>query len=232
MLEQGIIKEIKQNDVSKDKEKTKSRVKEIWMPLEKSKREEVFALSGITKFTVQRTYTNGNISAKLAVVMAQVLKIDPYYLTGDVDEQQVYSDDLLVQFLKDKGYGKLFDGSKKQKRKYSQKKKTEATVNDSATNPASEPVEPIDDGQSDIPEETVSIDEAPIPDSLPENYLSTKLLSMAYDCIKSLPEAEISNLDSMSEEDAILLTKSLLLRARFNEDAKFMASFAKLILTI
>ena len=94
MLDRAVIKQLKQTNVGKDteKEKIKERLREIWMSIEKSQRAEILDLADLKKYTVEHSYKNGNISAKLAVAVAQVLKINPNFLTGASDDRDDYSD--------------------------------------------------------------------------------------------------------------------------------------------
>lgn len=234
MLEQGILSAIKQNNVSKDGEKTKQRVKQLWMSLEKSSREEILASADLKKYTIQRTYTNGNISAKLAVVMAQILNISPYYLTGEIDEQQVCTEELLIEFLKDKGYAKLFTPTQGQKRKYNRKDKSDEKLSNGSKKDKDEEIQSsllIDSEVKDDSENPKIVNIPPQPESTSKDLPYVKLLAVAKDCIGGLSEDEKSNLEKMNEEEINLLIKSLFLRSKYNDDTKVFADFLKLVLT-
>jgi hypothetical protein len=118
MLELNKFKEMKQISVGQDEEKIKSRVKKVWVALTKPQREEVLNLSGLSVYAAMRTYQKGKISLKLALALAQVQKVNPYFLTGASDDREDYTDDRINQFLTDNGHADLLKecGSKRTKR--------------------------------------------------------------------------------------------------------------------
>ncbi|MCL2343365.1 MAG: hypothetical protein FWC62_05670 [Firmicutes bacterium] len=105
MLDNTFIKQLKQTNISADGEKTGARVRQIWKSANGANRDEVMALADVALSTVQRTYKTGSLSAKLAVALAQVLKINPFYLTAETDEDEgVFNEDILREFLIAHGY--------------------------------------------------------------------------------------------------------------------------------
>jgi hypothetical protein len=104
MIDKETMQELKQVNVSKDAEKTKERIRDLWKPLSKEKRQDILDRADLKKVTVERAYTNGSVQAKLIVAFSEVLEIDPLFLTGQADEQRAYDDTLVVDFLKGLGY--------------------------------------------------------------------------------------------------------------------------------
>jgi hypothetical protein len=104
MLKAEFIQNLKQVNISKDRNATKARIKDAWQPLSKSVREEILALSGLKKSTVERAYTKGTATARVVMAMAQVLNINPYYLTGEADEQGTFTNHAAKELLNSLGY--------------------------------------------------------------------------------------------------------------------------------
>lgn len=211
MLNQEAFKKLKQVDVSKDPEKTKKRVREAWSKLEKSRREAMFELAGLKKYTVERSYKNGNISVKLAAALAQIIGIDPYYLIGAADEPQEYSEALIFAFLKEFGYGRVLENLPKPKRKYTRRANTENTMDEEETE---------DEDDDDEEEDELVIDD-------PEMILTI----LAQEMTNVLSEEQKARFDEMPEEEVVSLVESLLLRARYNEAFSSLNYLLKFIIT-
>ena len=112
MLEGTLIQKLKQSNVSVDADKTKERTESSWKSLSRKDKQQVLSLAGVSPATIYRIYNTGNISAKLAVPLAQVLDVNPAYLTGAADEQGTGDDDTVRAFLTEHGYEKLLAGQK------------------------------------------------------------------------------------------------------------------------
>jgi len=104
MLAVEYILQLKQSNISVDGDKTKERVEKLWKAADAEQKESILEQAGIKVATVYRVYRTGSISAKLAVPMAQTLKINPFYLTGQEDDPGEYSDSQLRKLLKNHGY--------------------------------------------------------------------------------------------------------------------------------
>jgi hypothetical protein len=225
MVDKALFEELKQTNVSKDAGKTKVRLREIWKDLEVSKRAEIMDLSGLKKFTVERSYKNGNISAKLALAVAHVLEINPNFLTGASDDREGYSDEIIRKFLTDNNYGKLLERiTKPPKRPYNRKKPIE---------------KPTDDNTTAVhlaaPEETVVEPPAPAEPPAPTEPSSSPydlLLSRIQDKVRSITDDELAKIESLPEDAAEQLLKGLYLRIDYSEDAKNLAALIKLMLTM
>jgi hypothetical protein len=107
MISREVFQGLKQTNISKDKEKTKIRVKAIWQSLGKDAKQEIFAISGLKKATVERTCRMGNISAILTVALGKVAGIDPDFIIGSSDERNPVTEEDLEDFLAEQGYEKL-----------------------------------------------------------------------------------------------------------------------------
>ena len=107
MINAALIQRLKQSNISKDGEKTSARVQEIWKAASAAEKQAVCDLSGSAKATIYRIFKTGGVSAKLAIALAQVLKVDPLYLTGEADERGVYNEAAATSFLSRLGYDKV-----------------------------------------------------------------------------------------------------------------------------
>ncbi len=102
-----MISILKRTNISKDEEKTKIRVKEDFLPLRNRQKAAIVELSGLKRTSIYRVFREGNISAKIALALAQQLNVTPYFYTGETDEKSEFNDMLLQKFLAEKGYAKL-----------------------------------------------------------------------------------------------------------------------------
>jgi len=107
MLEADHIQKLKQTNISIDGAKTKERVEKLWKAAAAEQKEAILQLAGVIAATIYRVYRTGSISAKLAVPLAQTLKVNPFYLTGQEDEPGEFSDDALRKLLLKHGYQKI-----------------------------------------------------------------------------------------------------------------------------
>jgi hypothetical protein len=107
MFTEEIIRQLKQVNISTDAETTQTRLYGIWKKTPKDKRDKILSLAGVALATVQRAYKTGSISAKLAAPIAQVLNINPFFLTGESDAVGECTSELLGELLRKHGYKKL-----------------------------------------------------------------------------------------------------------------------------
>lgn len=104
MINERIIKRLKQTNISTDPEKTKVRVYELWKASTKAQKNAVEEMAGISRATIYRVYNTGSISAKLVTPMAQNFNVNPDYLIAKTDEKGEYTDEIVIKFLTDLGY--------------------------------------------------------------------------------------------------------------------------------
>jgi hypothetical protein len=200
MLTRDVYNKLKQTNITKRPEVTKERVKGIWDALEKHQRQEIFSVSGLKKTTLDRTNREGNISAKLTTALAEVTRIDPYYIAAMTDEKsESVSDHRIESFLISLGYQNVL--------REVREKAFKPTIVQEPDNKAPAKPEPESTDKSDI-----------------------SLLSMAKLRVDKLTDDERNSLDSMSEEEMLYLLKSLALRSRFSDEAKALSGLLKLIL--
>lgn len=220
MINKKALENLKQIDVSKNSEKTKTRIKTIWQKLDTAGRQEVLELADITKYAVTRSYAKGNITPRMAAAFSITQKINPLYLTGESDSEDGYSDELANDFIESKA-GNIKSGKKtrsvkqsiKQTDKQSDKprarkisaKKSTAVVKTAEPEQVSEPQKQLD-----------KIDDI------------IRILSKA----NSLSSEELTGLNNMPEDEIIYLVKALLYRSKYNADADEIMFFVRFLLTI
>jgi len=192
MLGASLIQQLKQNNISKEADKTKQRFEEIWKAASSSDKKAVEELAGVSRASMQRVYKMGSISAKIVVAASQVLKVSPYYLTGEVDEAGESSDEILREFLEKLGYQELLAKSEKEQKPRNPRKKRESKVRQPSTSTAPPDGQAADEYQSFEPiEEIIFIQEEPCEDVAPALFF-----------------------DEFDEEDIILLLRSVKIRAK------------------
>jgi hypothetical protein len=95
------IATLKKGNVSKNADKSKVRVPEIFKSASKAQRVEIFKLSGLASpnsfYVIEKT---GGVSPKAAISLAQVMGVSPYYLTGEIDSKEPCTDEILGEFFK------------------------------------------------------------------------------------------------------------------------------------
>ncbi len=154
MLTSDMIKTLKQVNISVDSELTKHRTKGVLKAASREQKRQIDAFAGLKRASINRVYTTGSISVKIAVAVAHVLNINPYYLTGEVSEPGECSDELLAEFLAAKGYKDIAEKAAKPPRKPRQKRTPKVAVAEVSMALPPELAEPV-------------IAPAPAPEALP-----------------------------------------------------------------
>ena len=87
---------------------------ELFKAASKTEKASIESMSGLGRATMYKAIGTGNLSAKLAVAIAQTLNVNPFFLTGESGDRGACSDKIIRDFLigKDKAYEKLFAGTK------------------------------------------------------------------------------------------------------------------------
>jgi len=98
------LQQLKRTNISQDAEKTKQRVEELLRPAKIALKKEIRELAGITSQVFHNIYSNGNLSIKTVLAIAQTLNINPFYLTGEADEPGRCTDARIRELLLKHGY--------------------------------------------------------------------------------------------------------------------------------
>jgi len=215
MFDAELIQQLKQTNISIDGEKTKERVKELWNTTSKEEKQTIESLAGVARATVYRIYSTGSISAKLAVAIAQTLNVNPYFLTGEADEQEECTDELLEDLLKKHGYEKKLAADRRKNRRKAPTSSTPENKADELQKTADELAEQFDrevrETLKTAAEEYKREHPAPVAPSpvVPEP-------DMEPDISEDTLISDITRafLDSLTEDDMILLLRSIQLRAK------------------
>ena len=140
MIDENIIRALKQSNISENAAKTKSRVQELWKSASRAEKNIVEETAGISRATIYRVYNTGSISAKLAATIAQNFNIDPNYIIGKTDEPGICNDKILMQFLSYLGYNDLEIPEKSKKRAARGRKRVSAQPETKTATPVAEEV--------------------------------------------------------------------------------------------
>ena len=207
MYSKELYNKLKQTNVSADKEKTKERVKAVWLELDKPQRQEVFNISDLKKATLERTCRMGNLSVTLATALAEISRVDPYYLAALTDDRQDdIPDSVIESFLKEFDYARLIEETKQAiyfRPDYAEQDQYDQSFTDKDAEAA----------------------------SVYNNSMNGLSISqIASNILGTLTDDDKTSLESMTEDDMIYLLKALNLRARFNDDAKSITVLLKKIL--
>ncbi|MHB1154702.1 MAG: hypothetical protein ACYCWE_02890 [Eubacteriales bacterium] len=198
MYNADFIQHLKRSNISVDGEKTKERVEKMWKNATSEMKTQIQQDADCSRASIYRIYTTGAVSAKMVIPFDQKLNVDPYYLTGETDENNGYKEETIDRFLRDKGYSKLLNGSaiaeKPKKRAYKKKVVPENQPEEASNAASSEEVAKDDTTTSDINRET-EIVKVPNPDS--EDIISSNP-NTRESVPKKLPE-EASNTTSGEE---------------------------------
>ena len=209
MYDANFIQQLKQSNTSKDAEKTMARVKQLWSAASSIDKRTVEELAGVAKTTVYRIYNTGSISAKLAVPIAQVLNVNPFYLTGEADEAGECSDELLREYLSSRGYDKQLAEAEKAKPGKRRKPADAAVV-------MPEVVEEESPAQAETEEEISIRFDAEMRKALDDEAMAIS----QEEAVAPKPNTDFTNtktvvfMDSLTEDDMILLMRSIILRAK------------------
>jgi len=211
------LKSLKQVNVSKDAEKTKQRFKEDFSAASAQVKRAIIELSGQTRTSVYRIYNTGVINPRVALATAQELKVSPYYYTGEIDEKAPCNDRLLRAFAEHHYHSKPAA-----KQAEPAAKKVAAAPKKRAKKAAAPPAEKPDEApalpktQETAPEQQGEVAAAP-PDEPVQDF------EFSLSCSEEMQQA-IAALDT---ESAVLLLKSLFIRAEAGGMAEHLADIVK-----
>jgi hypothetical protein len=209
MLTSEQLKTLKQVNVSVDAEKTKERIKFDFSNSTNKEKREIVGLSGQKRASFYRAYDKGAVNARLVLAIAHVTNVSPFYYTGEDDERQRYSEELVIKFLEDKGYEMLaaeLREAGKEKQKPAPKQKSERF----ASSYSMDDDDDFDDSDDDDDDENDEIDFA-------EDFSEDEIqFQMNFSDTEKVQEI----LESMTEDDAILLLRALIRRAEAGGEAE------------
>ena len=196
MLTAETIKTLKQTNVSVDGDLTKQRVKDLLQSASKEQKSAIEDLAGLKRSSINRVYATGNISAKIALAVAQSLNVSPFYLTGEVEETGECDQEALKSFLSTKGYGDLQKQVKNPRRKAAK-----PTMAKEATD-----VQPEEKAGEQSPPEPAE-EAPPIKAVLP--------------AVETPPQSDVAvSAALVSEEETVQMIHTLFIRAKYSESAK------------
>jgi hypothetical protein len=107
MLTTEQLKKLKLTNVSQNADKTRERLKKDFNAASNAVKSAIVELSGQSRRTLYRAYEKGSASGRIILSMAEVLKISPFYYTGESDERSELQDADIIRFLQSRGYSNL-----------------------------------------------------------------------------------------------------------------------------
>ena len=199
-----MIDRLSKKNISKDGEKTKQRVADVWKSASKKEKAKVKNLASNIYTTIKNITETGTITAKAVISLSYVLNINPFYLTGETDKHGNCSDDLLTELLTKLEYKNL--------KKPNEKSEDEAIDLLGIVETAIENIkETIAEQQESNEFVGVEINEKPV-DFTPEIQTAA---------------------DNLSEDEIMTLIRALLIRAKAgNADSSQIARQIKLLLLL
>jgi len=234
MYPASFIQELKQSNISADGEKTKERFKAVWKSASNEDKNAIIAAVGVIPNTIYRVYNTGSISAKILVPCVQTLNIDPLYLIGEADEKGECSEDALRGLLERLGYEKklaALDKEAVKKPRKPRKAKSVAADTEPACDVGCENAD-VDDVEPETEEQT-------------EQRFDEEMKAALLECVEEycaenevtppsflrLLDVDADKLTGLSEDDLIMLLRTLLIRAQIGvPDAVEKAALLKRLL--
>ncbi len=186
MFDDSVLTQLKQVDVSVDKDKTKERVEALWKGSSLSERKTFLENNSIKDSNVYRIRTVGAIMPKMVLYLSQHFDKNPLYLTGDIDEDTGWSDDALKVFLESKGYTPpTVAPTEKPKRPYKRRAKPEEpsyeVAEEASKEAAAEPAVEVSAVEGDTAE--LAGESAPLLDEEYQNRLSLEQAVQVYEAL-------------------------------------------------
>jgi len=224
MLSIEQVKDLKQANVSVDAEKTMQRFKEDFSSATAKVKQAIVELSGQTRTSLYRVYRTGVINARIAVAIAQELNVSPLYYTGEIDEKAPCVDRIVQAFAE--RYTKTKPMVKAEPAPKKGAKKAVATPKKRAKKVVAAPMEeePV---AVPVAEEPIAVPE--VQETAPQSEAAIAQPDDADDFVITLSNSEAMQqaLAKMDEESAVLLLKSLFLRAEAGGLAEKLADTVK-----
>jgi len=231
------IKQFTQANISTDKEKTSERTRALWFSIGKSQRQDILDLAGVTKYTVQRSYKEGNISAKLVAAISQTLKVNPAYLTGESDESHGFSNVGLAKYLEVKTdkKGKAAKAAKAAKTvgkgRPGRKKAVLAETAQPALEEAVAPASVVKPGRKPRKSQATTATVSTTAAAAAANTEVASADSVAA-LARSISSVKYDKINKISDDELSLLLNSLILKAKFNGNSEDLLKLIKYILVI
>jgi hypothetical protein len=213
----------KRGDTSCNAKLTKARYTSLWNALSASQKRGVMAIAGVTKLTATRVRQTGYISPGLALALANVTDTDPLYVTGDAKEQGTFGDEAVDAFLCAKGLTSEAASVLKEPAKRGPKPKT-----------AEAPAKPTAKRKPKTPDIAETFEET-IEEIIAEAVVVEAIEEAIEEAVEELAEEMADNAAiediAIPEEEVILLLRSLIIRARYNDiDAEILTGIKRALI--
>jgi hypothetical protein len=207
-MDDVFFKKLKQVNISEDIEKTKVRLKKTWDNADKKNKKELLKNAGPAIYNaIGKITKSGRITAKMTIMLSRYLDVNPFYLIGASNDKVPYSEILLKEFLINLGYKSLWTEYEKYLLKFDM-----ANIGGAEKEEGEEEFEILHTG-----EEMQDMD------------VEKELMEIPEDTV--IPES-LQAADNLSEEEVLLLMRSLLIRAKVNPGISKIADRIKTLLLL
>jgi len=241
-MKDAMLDKLKRVNISSHPEQTKERVREIWDNADKKSKRELLAFTGHGIYsTITKITKNGRITAKIAITLSRYFDVNPFYMLGETDEQENYSDEVLKDFLIKFGYRKLWNEYSKHLQADDGSSDAIKTIqaiqqeeHDKAAEKTTDTAELTDltDGKKhddiyikDTSKETVDEPHKDQANKIPQNAV--------LDTPADISQETITMANNLTEDEVITLMRSLLIRSKAQSaDLKQFADHIKLLLLL
>jgi len=196
MLNSEQIQKLKQTNISVDGDKTRERVESLWKGASNARKQEILETADVVAATFYRVYRTGSVSAKLTVPLAQVLNVNPFYITGELDEPGEFSDNDLRRLLLKHGYRAIL-AEANLKRPYTRQAKEEEPAAEAEAAP--EEAAPVVEAEA---EAAPAVEMPPDSEKITEDDMVILLRGLAIQGKAGIPAAK----DKFASLKALLLT--------------------------
>ena len=233
MLTTEQMKTLKQVNVSVNAELTKERVKNDFSAAANNVKNDIVRMSGQKRSAYYRVFKTGMINARLLLALSQALNVSPLYYTGQEDNKKTCTVKEINIFLDTHGYYALLSevsASQPEKTKRNRKKIVELET--SAHLPENDK-EKEELAKSDSFQETrwnIDVEPEDEDDDFDDvlfdgdnDFDDSIMFKVAFPDSDKFHDAA----DELTEEDAVLLLKSLLKRAKAGGEAENFADLVK-----
>ena len=230
-LSDSFMDKLKQKNISVNGDKTKERVKNIWDSADKQNRKALIDVTGRAMYNyISITIKNGRITAKMTILLARYLDVNPFYIIGGADERGKFTEDVLKDFLITLGYKKLWTEYAKHLKEDKITKNKE--INEPVEIISDTPVTIINEEKNDIEEQIADIPETTVDESI-EKQENTEIpadIITADDELADIPPEILDYINTLSEENIVTLLRAALIRAKTpNANIKHKQLFNQLI---
>jgi len=160
LLSSELLQKTKRTNVSENPAITRQRVEELLRPAKLAQKKAIRELADVSTQVFHSIYSKGIISIKMVIAISKELDVNPFFLTGKVDEPGEFSEESLRDLLLKHGYRDLvalMELPERKKRPYTRRVKPDEPAPQTAMEEA--PEEQLIDAVDILPTPAVPLEE-------------------------------------------------------------------------